>query len=86
MLNYFLKGMNIFNHAVQHAPTGIAPAFLDGWPHQAPLPNELATEALRRLVSLCLNQPNSHVDTVWMEPSPAGGVKVVFTLELADLP
>ena len=53
LLNHFPKEMNIFNHAVQHAPTGIVPAFLDGWPHRPSLPNEPATEALRRLVSRC---------------------------------
>jgi len=53
LLNDFLKEMNMLNHAVQHAPTGIAPPFLGGlgWPHQPPLPNEPATEALQRPVN-----------------------------------
>jgi hypothetical protein len=32
-----------------------------------------------------LNHPDSQVDMVRMEPGPAGGIRMVITLELADL-
>ena len=85
--NLSLKEIDIFDYAGQHAPGGLAPAFVDEFPHQAHLPVmiEPATEVLRRLASHYLNQPDSQVGMVHMEPGLGGGVRVVITLELADL-
>ena len=49
------------------------------------MPIEPATEVLRRLATRYLNQPDSQVDMVRMEPSLRGGIRVVITVELADL-
>jgi len=59
--------------------------YLDELPHQVPILNEPAVEVLRRLANRYLNELNSQVDMVRMEPGPAGGIRVVITLELADL-
>jgi len=82
----FAKEIEFFDNAGQHAAVGPAPAFVGEWPHQVPIPDEPAAEALRRLVGRYLNQPGSQVDVVRMERGPAGGIRVVITLELADLP
>jgi len=78
------REIDIFDYAGQHAPAP-APAFVDELPHQAHVPIEPATEVLRRLASRYLNQPGSQVDMVRMEPGLGGGVRVVITVELADL-
>ena len=49
------------------------------------MPIEPATEVLRQLASRYLNQPDSQVDMVRMEPGLGGRIRVVITLELADL-
>jgi hypothetical protein len=76
--------MDIFD-AVRNAEAGPAQAFLDELPHQVPVLNEPAAEVLRRLANRYLNELDSQVDMVRMEPGPAGGIRVVITLELADL-
>ena len=75
----------MIGYAGQHGGAGPAQAFLDEWPHQVPIPNELAREVLRRLANGYLHQPGSQVEMVRMEPGPAGGIQVVITLELAGL-
>jgi hypothetical protein len=80
-----LKEIGIIDGARQQAAFGPAQAFLDEWPHQGPGFNEPATEVLRRLANRYLNGLDSQIDMVRMEPSPAGGIRVVITLELADL-
>ena len=85
LTNLSLKDIDIFDHAGQHDPAALAPAFVDELPHQAHVPIEPATEVLRRLASRYLNQPGSQVDMVRMEPGLGGGVRVVITVELADL-
>ena len=79
-----LKEMDIFD-AGRNAEAGPAQAFLDELPHQVPALNEPAAEVLRRLANRYLNELDSQVDMVRMEPGPAGGIRVVITLELADL-
>jgi len=74
----------MFDYAGQ-AQAGQAPALLGEWPYRARVPNEPAGEVLRRLAIRYLNLLDSHVDVVRMEPGPVGGIRVVITLELADL-
>ena len=50
-----------------------------------PMMIEPATEGLRKLANHYLNQPDSQVGMVRMEPGLGGGVGVVITLELAAL-
>ena len=85
--NLSLKQIDIFDYAGQHAPGGLAPAFVNELPHQAHMPMmiEPATEVLHRLASQYLNQPDSQVGMVRMEPGIGGGIRVIITLELADL-
>jgi hypothetical protein len=82
-----LKEINVFHYAGQQGPAGPAEAFLDEWPHRVPDFNEplAARELLRRLANRYLNEPDSQVDVVRIEPGRAGGIRVVITLELADL-
>jgi hypothetical protein len=80
-----LKVVDIFGHPGLNVPAGPAQAFVDELPHQVPVFNEPARDVLRRLVNRCLNEPTSKIDMVRMGPGPAGGVRVVITLDLADL-
>ena len=80
-----LKEFDIFGYVDQLAAAGPGLARLDEWPRQVPAPGEPATEILRRFANRYLNHPNSQVDMVCMEPRPAGGIRMVITLELADL-
>jgi hypothetical protein len=69
------------DHAAQTSLAGMAP-FLDELPYQGPVPNEQATEVLRLLANHFLNQFDSEVDAVHMEPSPVGRIRVVITLNI----
>jgi len=48
------------------------------------MPIEPATEVLRRLARRYLDQPDSQVDMVRMEPGLRGGVRVVIAVEFTD--
>ncbi len=50
-----------------------------------PVPNERTSEVLRQLANLYLNDPNSKVAAIRMEPGHADEVTVVVTLKLTDL-
>jgi hypothetical protein len=54
-------------------------------PHLGPVPNEQASEVLRQLANLYLNDPNSKVAAICMEPGHANEVTVVINLKLTDL-
>jgi hypothetical protein len=80
----------MFDGPAQNAAAGPARAFLDERPplnEGAPqaVPNRLANEVLRQLAILYVREPNSQVAMIRMEPGLARGVRVVITLELADL-
>jgi len=75
--------IDIFDYAGQHTAPGPAQAWLDELPHQDPVLNEPATEAVRRLARRYLNQLNSQVVMVRMEPAPTG-IMVVITLAFSD--
>ena len=76
--------IDAFNIEDQQAATGPAPAF-DELPDQGPVPNRWATEVLRQLALLYLNDPNSQLAMIRMEPGYADGVMVVIALKLTDL-
>lgn len=76
--------IDVFNNEVQRAATGPVPAF-DEFLDQGPVPNRRASEVLRQLAILYLNDPNSQLAMVHMEPGYADGVMVVITLKLTDI-
>jgi hypothetical protein len=77
-----IQGHDVFGDLAQPPPAGIAPGGLNAWPHEVPVPGEPATEILRQLASRYLDHPNSTVDTVRVELSPAGGFRVIIALEI----
>ena len=54
-------------------------------PRQDPTPRKLVAEGLRRLADRYVNNPNSVVDVVRLEPGSSGGFQVVIILETAEL-
>ncbi len=76
--------IDAFNDDVQQAAAGPAAAFLDEVPHD-PVPNGRASEVLRQLALLYLNDPNSHLTMVRMGPSHANEVTVDITVKLTNL-
>jgi hypothetical protein len=77
--------MIAFNDDVQQAAAGPAPAFLSEVPHQDPVPNRRASEVLRQLALLYLNDPNSQLVTIRMGPGHDSEVTVDITLKLTNL-
>jgi hypothetical protein len=79
--------MDAFIDEAQQAAAGPAPVFLEELPPgpQVPVPNGRATEVLRQLANLYLNDPNSQIAGISMEPGQADGVMVVISLRLTDL-
>jgi hypothetical protein len=80
--------IDAFNDDVQQAAAGPAPAFLDEVPHEdpvGPVPNGRASEVLRQLALLYLNDPSSQLTMVRMGPSHANEVTVDITLKLTNL-
>jgi hypothetical protein len=76
--------IDVFNDEVQQAAAGPAPTF-DDLPDRGPVPNRRASAVLRQLALLYLNDPNSQLTMIRMEPSYADGVMVVIALKLTDL-
>jgi hypothetical protein len=54
-------------------------------PRQDPTIRKSVAEGLRRLADRYVNNPNSAVDVVRLEPGPSGGFQVVIILEAAEL-
>jgi hypothetical protein len=79
--------VDAFNDDVQQAAAGPAPAFLDEVPHQDPVPNGRASEVLRQLALLYLNDPNSQLTMVRVGPGHvrADEVTVDISLKLTNL-
>ena len=77
--------IDAFNHDVQQAAAGPAPAFVDDVPHQDPVPNRRASEVLRQLALLYLNDPNSQLTMVRVGPGHANEVTVDISLKLTNL-
>jgi len=71
---------------LQHVDMGSAPAFFEECLHRGLVPNNgRATKVLRQLAILYLNDQNSQLATIRMEPSYADGVMVVIALKLTGL-
>jgi len=77
--------IDIFEGPARHAAVGPTQAFLDGRPHQGPVPTGLTNEVLRQLAMLYLREPNSQVSVIRIEPGHARGVRVNITLDLVYL-
>jgi hypothetical protein len=77
--------IEIHEHVDWHIEAGPDPAIREEWPHQGRVPNDPAADVLRQLANRYLNQPGSQFGTIHMEPGPTGGIRVVITLEMADL-
>ena len=77
--------INTFNNEAHEAAAGHAAAFLSEMPHLGAVPNERASEVLRQLANLYLNDPNSKVAAIRIEPGHADEVTVVINLKLTDL-
>ena len=54
-------------------------------PRQEPTVRMSVADGLRRLADRYVNNPDSVVGVVRLEPGPSGGVQVVIILEVADL-
>jgi hypothetical protein len=80
-----LKGIGAFNGDVQQAAPGRASAYLEDVPHQDPVLNGRASEVLRQLALLYLNDPNSQLVTIRMGPGNDSEVTVDITLKLTNL-
>lgn len=74
-----------FNDNVQQAAASPTRAFVDEVSHHDPVPNGRVSEALRQLALLYMNDPNSQLATIRMEPGHANEVTVVITLKLTNL-
>jgi hypothetical protein len=79
------KEIGAFNLQALPAAAGPVPAFLDDLPHQVPVPNRRATEALRQLAIVYLHDPNSIVAGISMEPGQADELMMVIAVRLTDL-
>jgi hypothetical protein len=79
------KVIGTFNDNVQQAAASPTRAFVDEVPHHDPVPNGRVSEALRQLALLYMNDPNSQLATIRMEPGHANEVAVVITLKLTNL-
>ena len=80
--NVLTKVIDAFNNDVQQATAGPDPTF-DEVPHQGP--NGRASEVLRQLALVYLNDPNSRLTMVRMGPDHANEVTVDITLKLTNL-
>ena len=82
-----LEEIVILDDPARNAAVGPAGVFLDEWPHQGPVPNAYrpANDVLRHIAVHYLHKPNLQVAVIHMEPDQTHGIRVVITLELADL-
>jgi hypothetical protein len=77
--------IDAFNDEIQQAAAGPAPNFFGEVPHQDTVPNGRASEVLRQLALLYLNDPNSQLVMIRMGPGHPNEVTVDFTLKLTNL-
>ena len=77
--------IDLFNGPALNAAAGPAQAFVDEQPPQGPVPNGRANENLRQLAILYLREPSSQDIVIHMEPGDANGIRVLITLNLANL-
>ncbi|KAH9036029.1 hypothetical protein EDB83DRAFT_2415390 [Lactarius deliciosus] len=60
-------------------------AFPGVWPHPAPPANMPLADGLRNLASHYLNNPDTRVNVLQIEPGPGGRFEVWIALDLADI-
>ncbi|KAH8985438.1 hypothetical protein EDB86DRAFT_2958834 [Lactarius hatsudake] len=60
-------------------------AFPGVWPHPAPPANMLPADGLRNLAGRYINNPDTRVNMLRIEPGPGGRFEVWIALELADI-
>ena len=60
-------------------------AFPGVWPHPAEPANMPPANGLRNLAIRYLNNPDTHVNVLRIEPGPSGRFEVWLVLELADI-
>ena len=76
----------ILNGHGAHLPAADPPdAFPGVWPHQAPPADIPPANGLRILAGRFLNNPDTLVNMLRIEPGPGGRFEVWIALELADI-
>ncbi|KAI9457007.1 hypothetical protein BJY52DRAFT_1274481 [Lactarius psammicola] len=73
------------NHGAQFPAAGPPGAFPGVWPHPAPPANMPPADGLRNLAGRYLNNPNTRVSLLRIEPGPDGRFEVWIALDLADI-
>jgi hypothetical protein len=76
--------IEIYEHVDWHAEAGPDRAIREERPYQGRVLNDQDAEVLRQLANRYLHQPGSQFGTIQVEPGPSG-IRLVITLELADL-
>ena len=71
--------------AVENPPIRGLAAVQPAQPRQDPPITMSVADGLRSLADRYVNNPNSVVDVLRLEPGPSGGFQVVIVLEVADL-
>ena len=71
-----------FIYGAQFPAAGPPEAFPAVWPHPAAPTN---MNGLRNLANRYLNNPDTHVNVLRIEPGPGGRFEVWIALELADI-
>ncbi|KAH9051108.1 hypothetical protein EDB83DRAFT_2397936 [Lactarius deliciosus] len=75
----------LYGHGAQFPAADPPEAFHNVWLDPAPLANMLPVNGLRDLIGRNLNNPDTLINMVWIEPGPGGRVKLWIALELADI-
>jgi len=75
----------LFLYGAQPLATDPPEAFPGVWLHPAAPVNVPPANGLRNLANRYLNNPDTHVNMLWIEPGPGGRFQVWFALELADI-
>src|SRR6266702_2051917 len=74
-----------FGYGAQFPAADPPEAFPGVWPYPAPPANVPPGNGLRNLAGRYLNNPNTHVNMLRIEPGPGGRFVVWIALELADI-
>ncbi|KAH9165926.1 hypothetical protein EDB89DRAFT_2233138 [Lactarius sanguifluus] len=74
-----------FGYGAQFPVAGPPEGFPGIWPHPAPRANVPQANGLRNLAGRYLNNPDTLVNVVRIEPSPDGRFEVWIVLELGDI-
>ncbi|KAH9018661.1 hypothetical protein EDB84DRAFT_1518741 [Lactarius hengduanensis] len=74
-----------FGYGAQFPAADPPGAFHNVWPDPAPPAHMLPVNGLRNLLGRYLNNPDTLINVVWIEPGPGGRFKVWIALEMADI-